>query len=300
MFISCKRGLALFSLFTLLCFSACHDRHSDPTPGIHSAPATAPVEIDDAEDFDHSLNSVPPLRLSRKDWDKLAAEPCGGNDFLPYELIVSESGVVESVRLLPYTGSCNFTKSPPNPPPFVANHLTEASSLTREQRFIPWTINGQPTRVLIHTVLPIAPPERFGTSRSLPVPVDARDIVMSLERHGCEGRCPVYSITIAGNGSVIYEGRTYVKVLGTQQTKISEAAALQLFERFREADFGSALPRYIGAYDGGENVLRVQIDGKSYQVVDDSGLKVGLPTAIFKLERAIDDAAQSRRWVSGE
>jgi hypothetical protein len=110
----------------------------------------------------------------------------------------------------------------------------------------------------------------------------------------------VYSITIAGNGTVTYEGHAYVKVLGTQQTKISEAAALQLFERFREANFGSALPAYVGAYDGGDDVLRVQIDGKSYQVVDDSGLKVGLPTAIFKLQRAMDDAAQSRRWVSGE
>jgi hypothetical protein len=255
--------------------------------------------VDDDEAFDHILNPDTPLRLSKAEWDQLAAGPCGGSDFLPYELVVSDSGVVESARLLPYTGSCNFIDNPPNPPPVVALHLSEANTLVREQRFIPWIINGHSTRVIFHTTLPIAPPERFGASHSLAVPINFRSVIMSLERLGCEGRCPAYSITIAGNGTVTYEGRAYVKVLGKQQAHISEAAVMQLLERFREADFGSALPAYIGAYDGGDNVLKVRIDGRLYQVVDGSGLRVGLPTAILKLEQAVDETAQSRRWVTG-
>src|ERR1700722_18191656 len=139
--------------------------------------------------------------------------------------------------------------------------------------------------------------ERLGTSRSLPVPIGNSSVIISLERHGCEGRCPVYTITIAGDGTVIYEGRAYVKAIGTRQSHIPKAAVVQLLRRFREADFGSALPSYIGAYDAGDNVLQVGIDGRFYQVVEDSGLKVGLPAAIFKLEQAVDDTAQSYRWV---
>src|SRR6185437_9589957 len=131
MFILCRRGPALFLLFTLLCFSACHGRHSDPT--------NSPVAIDQAEAYDHWVSPIAPLRLSKAEWRQLAAArpPCGGNEFLPYELIISESGAVESARLLPYTGSCNFKDNPPDPPALVASHLVEASSLAREQRFIP-------------------------------------------------------------------------------------------------------------------------------------------------------------------
>lgn len=146
----------------------------------------------------------------------------------------------------------------------------------------------------------MAPPERFGASRPLPVPLNASSVVISLERHGCEGPCPVYTITIVGNGTVTYEGYAYVKTVGTRQTRMPETAVIQLLERFRRANFGSALGAYIGAYDLGDNVLKVGIDGRYYQVVEDSGLKVGLPAAIFKLEEAVDDAAQSHRWIKGD
>ena len=292
MFVSCKHRPALLVSFTLLCFSA--PRSS------HPAPTTAPVVVDDAEAHDHNLGPATPLRLSKTEWDQLAAGPCGGSEFLPYELIVSASGVVESARLLPYTGSCNFIDYPPNPPPVVVPHLNEADSLVREQRFIPWVINGHPSRVLFHTTLPIAPPERFGVSRSLPIHIDYDSVNVRLERRGCLGKCPADTIAIKGNGTVTYKGYAYVKALGTQRTRVPKAAVMQLTERFREANFVSALPVYSGAYDGGFNLLQLHVNGKSYQVVDESGLRVGMPTAILNLEQAVDETAQSRRWVTGE
>ncbi|HWA93508.1 MAG TPA: DUF6438 domain-containing protein [Terracidiphilus sp.] len=207
---------------------------------------------------------------------------------------------MESARLLPYTGSCNFTSDSPEPPLVVMAHINEANALIREQRFLPWVIKGRPVRTLLQWELPIAPPERIGPHRSIPNPIDGDSFSIRLERHGCEGRCPAYSITIAGDGTVTYDGHAFVKVLGTQQTHISRAAAVQLFERFLEADFASALPSYIGAYDGGDSVLKLKVNGKSLQVVDASGLRVGMPTAILNLEQAVDDAAQSRRWIDGE
>ena len=235
--------------------------------------------------------------MSKAEWDQLAALPCG--DSLPFELIVSSSGAVESARLLPFTGSCNFANELPNPNPLVVPHVSEAYSVVRGMRFAPWIMNGNSSRVLFNMQLPLAPPERFGASRTLPTPSDENHVAITLERHGCEGACPVYSITILGDGTVTYLGRAYVKTRGIQQSHISKDAAHQLLERFRAADFGSALSLYLGAYDAGDNLLKVSIDGRLYQVAEDSGSRVGMPSAILELEQAVDDAAQSRQWVTG-
>jgi hypothetical protein len=68
---------------------------------------------------------------------------------------------------------------------------------------------------------------------------------------------------------------------------------MELLHRFRQANFLAALPRYSGAYDGGYNVLTLQISGKRFEAVDESGLEVGLPNAIFNLEEAMDKSSQS-------
>ena len=38
------------------------------------------------------------------------------------------------------------------------------------------------------------------------------DLVITLERTACHGTCPIYKLTIEGNGTVIYEGQDFVQV----------------------------------------------------------------------------------------
>ena len=40
------------------------------------------------------------------------------------------------------------------------------------------------------------------------------DLLITMERTPCHGTCPVYKLTISGNGEVTYEGHNFVEVEG--------------------------------------------------------------------------------------
>jgi len=275
----------------ILGLTACHrSAHLDASPA---------VRVDQSTVSTHAVNLLNPLRLSKAEWAILNKEPCGGEHYLEYDLTVSALGVVESAALLPYDGSCDFVADSPEPPPVVSSHLSQAESILRAQRFAPWIVDGHPARIVVRTSVGLAPPERFGPQRTLPALASGDDFSMSLERRGCEGRCPVYTVAVSGNGAVTYNGFAYVATKGIQRDHISTQAAMELLNRFRQANFQSALPLYSGEFDGGYDVLTLRIGERQYQVVDETGLEVGLPNAILNLEEAIDKATQSARWVGG-
>ena len=61
--------------------------------------------------------------------------------------------------------------------------------------------------------------------------------VATLERTGCYGECPVYRLTVSNDGSVVYVGTRWVKVLGRQVYKLSEAQLSELQAAFERANF---------------------------------------------------------------
>src|SRR3954468_17433740 len=60
---------------------------------------------------------------------------------------------------------------------------------------------------------------------------------LMLERTGCEGFCPWYSVTILGDGSVHYEGTAYVHVEGKRRKKIPISDVNKLIHKLRDEDF---------------------------------------------------------------
>jgi len=78
------------------------------------------------------------------------------------------------------------------------------------------------------------------TSVDQPHPPDAvpgATPIATLERTGCYGECPVYRLTVNSDGSVVYVGTRWVKVLGRQVYKISEAQLAELQAAFEHANF---------------------------------------------------------------
>src|SRR6187402_3273520 len=78
------------------------------------------------------------------------------------------------------------------------------------------------------------------TSPDQPHPPDTvagATAVATLERTGCYGECPVYRLTVNSDGTVVYVGTRYVKVLGRQVYKISEAQLSELQAAFEHANF---------------------------------------------------------------
>jgi hypothetical protein len=61
--------------------------------------------------------------------------------------------------------------------------------------------------------------------------------VATLERTGCYGECPVYRLTVSNDGSVVYVGTRWVKVLGRQQYKLTDAQLSELQTAFERSAF---------------------------------------------------------------
>jgi hypothetical protein len=66
-------------------------------------------------------------------------------------------------------------------------------------------------------------------------------VVIELERRGCYGICPIYSVRIQGDGQVRYEGQRFVQKVGVQSTRISPRQVQELVTAFENIHF-SALP----------------------------------------------------------
>jgi hypothetical protein len=144
-------------------------------------------------------------------------------------------------------------------------------------------------------------PERTESEQDIP-----RDTVIVLERTACYGTCPIYKITISGDGSVVFEGRRFVKKTGTAKAAISQQQVRELLAEFEEIKFFDLRSQYAEREDGCKEwwtdmpsaITSISSNGKSKSVkhyYGCQGLKV--LTELQRLEHAIDLAVDSAQWI---
>jgi hypothetical protein len=116
---------------------------------------------------------------------------------------------------------------------------------------------------------------------------------IKLERTACFGTCPVYTVEIHGDGTVIWNGGRFVKAMGVRRYRIPIARVRPLVEKFRAAHFYSAHDEYVdrGITDMPSATLTLTYGGVTKQVRDYAGTRVGMPQAIKDLEAAVDEVA---------
>ncbi|WNL45778.1 DUF6438 domain-containing protein [Dyella sp. BiH032] len=143
------------------------------------------------------------------------------------------------------------------------------------------------------------------------------DVAMSLERSACYGSCPVYRVTIHGDGRVQFTTRTSpvhkvdaihrqfsrsrgVLVSGTLEDRVSPEAAQALLAQFEAAGFWQLKDEYR-AYvtDLPTQVITLAVGDRQKSVTDYDGRSAGMPLAAHDLEAAIDRVAGTERWVTG-
>src|SRR5262249_21525334 len=56
------------------------------------------------------------------------------------------------------------------------------------------------------------------------------DAVVTLERTQCYGTCPSYKLTVSADGTVVFEGREYVKNKGTVRSNIGVEKVAELIK----------------------------------------------------------------------
>jgi hypothetical protein len=202
-----------------------------------------------------------------------------------FEVVVSANGAVDSFRLMESSQFCE-------------PHEPDAEAILRSRSYRPWRIDGIPARVKIQDWVIIYPPERWGAPVPFPETVDRSKLEFQLERTLCRGSCPSYTLSIAGDGTVRFDGRASVAIPGLHTAHISSEAVTELINQFRAANFLCALPAYKSDWtDNSTQTLSLHINGLVKTVVDYIGLDVGLPLAIHNLEAALDNAAGTERWI---
>jgi hypothetical protein len=137
-------------------------------------------------------------------------------------------------------------------------------------------------------------------SEELYTPKSLEDIIITLERTICCGRCPVYKLTIFGDGSVVYNGLEFVAIAGRHAANISKDKIRQLIAAFKKAGFFSLNNSYV-EFMGIEDpfaITSLTINGKKKRVRHYLGDR-SAPRQLKILEDEIDKIVCSDRWVQG-
>jgi len=125
---------------------------------------------------------------------------------------------------------------------------------------------------------------------------ELEDAVISLERTPCFGFCPDYTVTVFGNGMVVYEGRNFVAVEGAQKALIPQEDVRELVNEFYRVGFFNFNDAYTdSATDLPSQTTSITIDGETKSVFR-YGSK---PPGLIILEDKIDETAQTEKWVKG-
>ena len=129
---------------------------------------------------------------------------------------------------------------------------------------------------------------------------DWSSLRITLSRTVCFGTCPSYRVEIRGDGTILYRGDNFAAVKGERTARIAPAAVKALFEKFRRADFFWLFDTYTASVtDMPSYELTLSFDSHDKSVRDYAGQMVGMPAVVRDLEQAVDDTAQTKRWVVG-
>jgi Domain of unknown function (DUF6438) len=249
-----------------------------------SNPGDGPlVKLDESEANlgEHTLGPMTAVHVSALEAAKLEFE-----SYVSFEIVVSPDGHVESAM----------------PVGEERLHLDEARAIEMARRFTPWMRDGKSIRVAVRDYVELLPPERWAlVPRSFPEPWDLKSVEIKLSRTVCYGRCPEYTVVIRGDGTVQFDGGSYVLMPGKHEAHVAPGAVKELVEEFEKAKFFAAADKYIATVtDNPTYTLTLKAGGKAKTVTDYVGTQVGMPLAIVNLERDVDDVAGTERWIRGK
>jgi hypothetical protein len=131
-----------------------------------------------------------------------------------------------------------------------------------------------------------------------PTPENAGPVEIVLERTPCFGFCPDYTVTISGDGGVLYEGRRFVNVRGEQHAQIPAADVQALLARFDAIGFDNLRNEYRAhVTDLPTTTVTLTRNGRTKSVLDYGGTGAGMPESVRALQAEIDRVAGTARWV---
>jgi hypothetical protein len=123
-------------------------------------------------------------------------------------------------------------------------------------------------------------------------------VMITLTRGACFGFCPIYRVTITGDGQVTYAGERFVNVVGERRANIPRADVERLLARFDDVGFDGLRGEYRAQVsDLPTFTITLERNGSRKTVVDYGGVSAGMPRAVRDLQDEIDRVANTGQWV---
>ncbi len=149
-----------------------------------------------------------------------------------------------------------------------------------------WIMPGTVTPVLDPTPTPAATPP-------------ASDVRITLEREPCYGPCPVYDLSISGDGTVVYTGTGYVKTRGRQEVKITPVQVQELLAFFDKVQYTGLHAEYTNQWitDMPYALTSLTVGGQTHRVNHYLGDQ-SAPVKLGLLEEKIDEMVNTAQWIT--
>jgi len=116
------------------------------------------------------------------------------------------------------------------------------------------------------------------------------------------GPCPDYTISMWGDGTVVYRGNSAVRTLGRREHRVSAAAVQELSQSIQSSGFATMEADYSSISAGGYRQTIDHSAEKWLTIRTGTGQKTvhdfyGAPDALVRLESAIERIADSYRYT---
>lgn len=127
---------------------------------------------------------------------------------------------------------------------------------------------------------------------------------ISMRRGACFGRCPVYRVTIGGDGSVEFVGERFVGAVGTRSGRadLAQLATLRAKASAVFATTSDIVPGEASCRSYATDHQQIGMALQTAQGVRELRHYTGCaspPPALVELEKLIDATAGVEEWVSG-
>lgn len=124
------------------------------------------------------------------------------------------------------------------------------------------------------------------------------DAVITLERTACFGACPIYTVSILADGTVLYNGERFVDVEGEQAGQIEPETVAEMVEAFEAAGYFEWDEEYtdMRVSDLPYITTSVTRDGETHTIRRYAG-DDNAPLALPFLEIWIDLVANTAQWT---
>lgn len=126
---------------------------------------------------------------------------------------------------------------------------------------------------------------------------DSANLFFTYQRTPCYGKCPSYLVTAQKDGSILYEGRRNVEMIGLFQAKLTDEQMTKILDTAKSINFFSLADMYPedGQFptDLPSSIIFIQSNDYAHKVVN----KIEAPESLISFEKYLENIFKQLTWI---